>query len=85
MVKGHELRLSKENLTDIKKFATVNPNLNLTVNKVIEEFSSNRFLSGHTISEVAPRLTSEQKALLTKPLVKPSLPIAEVAAITGEY
>ena len=48
----------------------------------MEQFYSNRFLSNHTMSGVAPRLSLAQKALLTEPLeVKPRLP--GLAAITG--
>jgi len=61
--------------------------MNLTVNKVIEEFYSNAFLSSRTISEVGPRLSEGKMALLAeageKVHVKPSLPISDVAAITG--
>ena len=60
----------------------MNPKLNLSVNKVMEQFYSNRFLSNHTMSGVAPRLSLAQKVLLTEPLeVKPRLP--GLAAITG--
>jgi len=54
---------------------------------VIEEFYSNAFLSSRTISGVGPRLSEGKMALLAeageKVHVKPSLPISDVAAITG--
>ena len=81
-----KLKLPKDNLIEIKKFATVNPNLNFTVNKVMGEFHFNRFLSTRSMSEVAPRLSSELKALLNKQVVvKDGLLILDVAAITGKY
>jgi hypothetical protein len=90
-VQGHALKIDK---TDLKFAITIGrlskTNLNAMVNKILESVYTRTFMSQHSLSGKAPRISKAQMNLNvqmnTPPRsTKPGLPKDDVSAITRNY
>ena len=88
LLEGHDLKIAKSDLEfAITTGRLSSGNLNLMINKILESIYSRKYMSEHSLSGLAPRLSKAQKAANvqqgTPPApTKPGLPNKDVTALT---